>query len=214
MNLCEETILSHVVESVVEWQVFLDGVLKSHIGADRSHEKVARVQRAINFSSFALLLDLLQRLLQNKLQFILFLHFLRQSYLGLSFFMVPLVMVLFLLFQVCCLWSHIMVQQFFLFNLLDLGLDGVFLDRCILLVILWQMEVVILLINVVKSLIFIIWIVSFGSNLLVLMRWVYGVLNTMVFFAIFSNCMTAIWFILIQSLHTLGRLLELSNTTS
>jgi len=49
-----------------------------------------------------------------------------------------------------------MVQQFFLFNLLDLGLDGVFLDRCILLVILWQMEVVILLINVVKSLIFII----------------------------------------------------------
>ena len=214
MDLCEKTILSHVVESMIEWQVFLNCVLKSHVGADGSHKKVALVQRTILFGGFALLLDLLQRLLQNELQFILFLHFFGLRYLSLSFFIVPLVVMLFLLLHICCLRSHIMVLQLLLFNLLDLGFYSTLLDRCILLVILWQMEVIII-IDFVKRLIFVIWVVSFRPNLLlVLMGWVYGVLNTMVFFTILSHCMTTIWIFLIHSSHTLGGFLKLWNTTS
>lgn len=215
MDLCEKTILSHVVEGMVKWQVFLNCVLKGHIGADGPHKKVALVQRTILFGGFALLLDLLQRLLQNELQFILLLHFFGLRDLSLSFFIVPLVVMLFLLLHVCCLWSHIMVLQFLLFNFLDLRLDSTLLDRCILLVILWQMEVIILIIDVVKRFIFVIWVVSFRPNLLlVLMGWVYRVLNTMVFFTILSHCMTTIWIFLIHSSHTLGGFLKTGNTSS
>ena len=200
---------------MVEWAILLDSVLKSHIGADRSHKEVALVQWTIDFSGFALLLDLLQRLLQNKLQFVLFLHLLRLSDLGLSFFVVPLVMVLFLFFHICCLRSHIVVLQFLLLNLLNLRLYRTLLDRCILLMILRQMEVIILIIDVVERFIFIVWVISFGSDLLlVLMRWVNRVLNTMVFFTIFSDRMTTIWIFLIHSSHTLGGLLKLGDAAS